>query len=72
MREREKRGRERQADIETERGGGSERKGERERERVREKGREIEREGGRQGGGIEGNRERQRVSRGNYVNKCLK
>ena len=31
-----------------------------------------ERREGREGGGIEGNRERQRVSRGNYVNKCLK
>ena len=34
--------------------------------------RERGREGGREGRGIEGDRERPRVSRGNYVNKCSK
>ena len=50
-------------------GGESERVRARERKREKKRDRETERERVCDGGCIEGDRERQRVSRGNYVNK---
>ena len=64
MRKSEKREGERDRQTERERGGGGEREIKNEKKR--------EREVGREGRGVEGDRERPRVSRGNYANKCSK